>query len=229
MRRLRLATAIAAILCGLLAIAGSALANEFVAAPEASTRGGSGTEHVQEFNFGPLQIQCNAARSKGSASSTSLLVATHFSACSTIDHFGAQTLPLKTHFKGALALVYSDTGLVGLASAPAITIGAIKCTIVPFAEGPGSASGGAGAGKVEVDLVGASFSNVAVPTRKVKQFPTGVQHGLMIDNEIGEFQFRHSGSCAGFGSGEETGSYSGTLWDEGIGSNLEYVNGSGAE
>lgn len=229
MRRLRLAAATAAILCGLLAVAGSALANEFVVAPEASTRGGSGTEHEQEFNFGPFQIQCSAARSKGSASSTMLLVATRFSKCSTIDHFGAQTLPLKTHFKGPLGLLYSDTGFVGLASAPAITIGAIKCTIVPGEESSGSSSGGAGAGKIEVDLGGASFSNVTAPTRKLKQFPSGVQHGLTIDNEIEEIPFEYSGSCAGFGGGEETGSYSGTLWDEGVGGNLEFVGGSGEE
>jgi hypothetical protein len=229
MRRLRLAAATAAILCGLLALAGSALANEFVVAPEASTRGGSGTEHEQEFNFGPFQIQCSAARSKGSASSTTLLAAIRFSKCSTIDHFGEETLPLKTHFNGPVGLIYSDTGFVGLASSTTITIGSIRCTIALGKESGGSSSGGAGAGKVEVDLGGASFSNVAVPTRKLRQFPAGVEHGLTIDNEIEEIPFEYGGSCAGFGGGEETGSYSGTLWDEGVGGNLEFVGGSGEE
>jgi hypothetical protein len=225
MRRLGLATAIAAILCGLLATAGSAPANEFVAAPEALTRGGSGTEHEQEFNFGPFQIQCSAARSKGSASSTFLLVTTRFSKCATTDNFGGQALPLKTHFNGALGLLYGDTGFAGLASAPEITIGAIKCTILLGKESAGSSSGGAGAGKVEVDLGGASFSNVTVPTRRVKQFPTGLQNGLMIDNEIEGIPFEYSGSCASFGDGEETGSYFGTVWDEAAGGDLEFVGG----
>jgi hypothetical protein len=221
-----LATVIAAVLCGLLAIAGSALANEFVVAPKAPTRGGSGTEHEQEFNFGPFQIRCDAARSSGAALATSLSVLTRFSKCATTDHFGAQTLPLKTRFKGALALLYSDTGFVGLASAPQITIGGLKCTILL---GGGSSSGGAGAGKIEVDLGGASFANVSVPTRRVKQFPAGQQHGLMIDNEIEGLPFEYSGSCASFGDGEQTGSYSGTLWDEAPSGNLEFVGGSGEE
>lgn len=186
-----------------------------------TTRGGSGSAGKQQLALEPFTLQCSIAHTRGSASSTTLTVVVRLSRCTASAEESAVSEPAR--LTGPLVLSYDATNANATLQQPAtVDIPSLKCTIMLAAgelyngyEKGGSASGGAGAGKVIYP-----FFNLAIPTLNLRTFPTGVRNAVEIRNEQQGISYSFGRSCAALQSGDE-GVYSGATLQEVIGGNLE--------
>jgi hypothetical protein len=212
MRQVRFVIALAVVVGALAMTASAALANGFVVQrsgqpyTQLETKGGSGTAGEQQFSFGAITVRCDAAKSTGIATPEKVLDSVKFEKCAAEASIGGEEVALKAIFKGPVELGYTSEEGADLASGFAIQLKAIKCTIDVE---PGE------------DLEYAYLENEVVSSGKLKSFPSGLQHKLRFENELGGIAFHSEGQCEAFANGDD-GTYSGTLWDEVVGGDLAY-------
>jgi hypothetical protein len=212
MRQVRFVIALAVVVGALAMTASAALGNGFVVQrggqpyTQLETKGGSGTAGEQQFSFGAISVRCDAAKSTGIATPETVLDSVKFEKCTAAASFGAQKVALKAVFKGPVELGYTSDEDASLVSGFAIELKAIKCTIDVE---PGE------------DLEYVYPENEVVSSGKLKSFPSGLQHKLRFENELGGIVFHAEGECEEFAHGGD-GTYSGTLWDEAVGGDLAY-------
>jgi hypothetical protein len=216
--------ALAGALCLLACAAAPALADEFELRPIGEgvpTKGGSGTLGHQQFHLGPFQIYCATARSNGTASWNGVETLARFKGCYGTTEFAGETLYVPATIRQPVAISYlaMETGKPStvLAAPFEITFKELKCTITVSPAAPGSGTVGA-----------TEVFQVEVPTDKFKFFRSGFQLELELAGQAGGLQASFGGACGNVPATDE-GSYSGTMWESALNSNLLYREGQPAE
>jgi hypothetical protein len=210
----RIAVAGAALAFG--ACPASALADEFIAAPEAPLKVVSGTAGEQRFQLGPFTISCAAAKGSGAVTGPQTISAdVRFSHCEDSTQLGGETLSSPVSFVGRLGFVWTASGLTAIQRF-SIKVKAPRCVIVA---GHPESPGGAGVGKISV-VAGSSYAEELDSSRNLRLFPTGFQHKLAIETRAEQIEVNYEGACADFATSEE-GTYSGTFIGEAVRGDLE--------
>lgn len=219
MRQLKGALAVA-VAAGALALgATDALASEFVAdsggktVTAIDTKGKTGTEGKLRFGAGPYRITCEKATSQGYAEPNALFDSVKYASC--VDAAGpGQPKSLPAVVPSPVEFEYSPDGFARLLTPLTIEIKAFKCTfeIRPTEE--------------PVETVG--FVNEKAATAKLKQFPSGFQHRLLIENELEYLTASTTQECAEGNEGKN-GEGSGKAGLEGPAVVAAYVYGTLAD
>jgi hypothetical protein len=223
MRRLLLLLGVSAIVSAGSATAALASVSEFIATEGAqtgslTTKGASGTAGHQQLELGPFTVSCTKARTQGSVQdhATSILDTVKLSGCTTQGEFGGESVAVTAKVENPLELSYEGSnGGSELLAGVTIDVKAIKCSIHLS---PGSLFNGF----EQEEEVAIPFVNEAVSSRKLGIFPTGTQRKMSIVNRQVGIEYGFSGSCADLPAGEE-GIYSGTLSDEIVKGDLQFV------
>jgi len=190
-------------------------------------RGASGSFGDQELSLPPFSVFCAAARATGEPGPgyTQLHNDIKLSRCATAVRIGEQSVTVPAKVKSVIDLFYKGDGDSSLVNPVVVVIPALKCTIT-IAEGAqlqnaysGSLTG-KGAGKATLP-----YENITVPARDLRDFPTGFQHRLQIENDQVGLLYSFAGGCANLQPASQ-GSYSGSMVEEAIHGNFEFVPGS---
>lgn len=229
MRRVRVTLVAVAAICMPAFAVGVAQANQFIAKQGETTegefhvKGASGTEDPQVFELGETEVTCDRARETGTllAPNETLEGAIQFKRCSTEVHDGALTAQAKVTVKGPLLVAYGAEGGLNDESSLMLDIKALNCdlTLTQFAPGE------------------AQYVNETVSTRKLRTFPAGFQHKLVITGELAlSMSPTTPTSCPNFGAfgkgGKNKGAgngnvafYEGTVFEEAVGADLGFEEG----
>ena len=191
-------------------------------------RGSSGTEGAQTLDLPPFTVSCSVARSTGGPGPgyTQLRDDVKFSRCTTSVDAEGQNVTIPARVKGAMDLFHKGNGNAELVNPFEVLVPALKCTIA-IAEGSElhniyaePTGGGGGEGKAGAN----PFENIAVPTRNLNGFPSGVKHEIVVHNRLIGVSYSFSSGCSNLSPG--VGTYSGATVEEAVGGDLEFVPGS---
>ena len=229
MSYVRMALALVAAACATAAISAEALASQFIAARGAdetgafALKGASGTEGVQKFRLGGLEVRCSAlARGWLSAPGQDLDLSLAFKKCTTEVDDGLSRVPVKVKMKGAMQLQYSAAGDAWLLAPVTVDVKGLGCSfeLTAYEE----------EGYVEPGY--AQYTNEKYPTSKLKQFPSGFQHELGMSTNL-SVSALETGPCGPKGPGgegagknvQEPGDYEGAISVAASGANLGIEEG----
>jgi hypothetical protein len=234
MRHLRLTLGVAVSVCAFALAATPALAGEFVASRTGKTSSGE-VEAEQKFKFGPFKITCQKVSAKGAvAEGGSSTYATGIlpKKCLTSAFIGStkRQIFLATHWLTPLAIEYHANGFVETGGGELEEV-----------EGKAVIKGGSAELKVNTGKTSefeksechiswpeqtlpmkaikepegvfsyASYSNATRPKLVSKKFPDGLQHYIVISNELKNIKFELSGEpCEEWGKEEGSEGGAGT-------------------
>lgn len=191
-------------------------------------RGGSGTEGEQTLDLPPFTVSCAAAQVKGEPSPGYTMLRNYIklSRCSTTLGAGEQQLTVPAKVKDTIDAFYKGEGDSSWVDPVDVQIPSLKCTIV-IPEGAElrndyiASDAGSGAGKGPAS----PYEAVSVPTRNLRDFPSGYQQALeIIARQVG-LDYSFEGGCAGLEPAKQ-GSYSGTTVEEALDGDLRFLPGS---
>jgi hypothetical protein len=244
MRSVKMTFGLAAAVCALCVAAVPAMAHEFSfnianktisEATPAKIRGGS--EETQEFRLGAFTFTCEKTVVRGKATAPeqdTLYNEVKFSKCITylLPEKSHEKLPFTVRFKGPFDLRYhangfaesggeseSEVDLVNPGPVVATVVGT-KCLInYPPQTIPVKAEK-----KPLEEYSVAVFSPTEVASTKIKLFPSGFQHKLVITNVFTHLITEtEEGKCEEFNKTEsKTGYYKGSFTEEVIGGNVNF-------
>jgi hypothetical protein len=204
--------------------------------------------NTQSLKLGAFKIHCDKVRTKGavaSGSSKTFATSIWFSKCWTVYKLGAQEGRLATHLKTPLAIEYHANGFVETGSELAEVGGAavlkggeaeIKVNTGVTAElkksicmikWPEQTLPVKAEKKPELEYSEVSFSNQKTPSTRLKKFPDGFQHSIVVSNTlIGiKYEFEEE-KCEEYGKedGPEGGggTFTGTFPEVLAGGDFEY-------
>ena len=245
MRSVKMTFGLAAAVCALCVAAVPAMAHEFTfnianksisEATPAKLRGGSA--ETQEFRLGAFTFTCEKTVVRGKATAPeqdTLYNEVKFSGCITYLHpeKSNEKLPFKVKFNGPFDLLYhangfaesggeseSEVNLVNPGSVVATILGT-KCHI----EYPPQTIPVKAEKHPLEEFSSAVFSPTEVASSKIKQFPSGFQHQLVITNEFTKLftETEAEGKCEEFEKTEsKTGYYKGSFTEEVVGGNVDF-------
>jgi hypothetical protein len=212
MSRFRITLGLIVALAALAVGASSALAGEFVASKEGKTVGT--TEEEQLLVFGPVKIKCVKTKAVGhvaAGSSSTYATSITFNKCLTHAILGEHEIFLGTQFKTPVAIQYHANGFVETGSE------------LEEVGGQAVLSGGEAELKVNIgrtkefgrseckihwpeqtiplkaithpeeEFSEATYTNESTPHMVNKSFPEGIQHAILISNEIRGIHFEFEG------------------------------------
>jgi hypothetical protein len=209
-------------------------------------------EYTQKFKFGGFTILCKKgithAKTPAEGApvwSTSQTYATEvkFGECGTVAHFGPNAGLLRTQFNGGLPVkfLWHVNGFAELGSeetASEVEVGGGTTTFTIAGKickigWPAQTVPAVAEKKPAGEYSAAVYSNTEVPVEgtKLKKFPSGFQHRLIIANEFKGMKYTYEeGQCMGEGGFEEefkgaeakSGLFIGTFEEEVVGGNLGF-------
>jgi hypothetical protein len=244
MRSVKMTFGLAAAVCALCVAAVPAMAHEFTfnianktISEETPARIKGGSEETQEFRLGQFTFTCEKTQVVGKVTgpeSATLYNEVKFSKCITYLHPEKSTekLPFQVRFKNAFDLLYhangfaesggeseSEVNLVNPGDVVA-TVAGTKCLInYPPQTIPVRAV------KYPLEeFSSAVFSPIEVASSKIKAFPSGFQHKLVITNTFTHLITEtEEGKCSEFEHAEsKTGYYKGSFTEEVVGGNVNF-------
>jgi hypothetical protein len=187
-------------------------------------RGASGTEGEQTLYLAPFTVACQAARVSGEPAPGYFMLRNYIklSRCTTTVSAGEETLTLPAKVNEAIDAFYKGDGTSSWVNPVNVTIPSLKCTI-EIAEGARlhNATTGTGGGSAKVPYV-----PLTVPNRNLREFPSGYQKRLEIDNHQVGLSYSFAGGCANLQPPSQPGEYVGKTVEEASGGNLEFVPGA---
>jgi hypothetical protein len=222
MRHFRLTLGLAASVCAFALAASPALAGEFIASNTGKTHGA--TESEQQFKLGAIKIKCFKASAKGAVvagSSSTYATSIKFAKCLTVAKVGSHEIFLTTKFLTPLVVEYHANGFVETGSE------------IVEVEGTAKLAGGTAEIKVntgktiefeksechikwpeqtipvkavkhpEETFSAAAYTNASQSHLVNKNFPTGIQNYIVIENAFKGIKFEYEGEpCEEWGKEE---------------------------
>jgi hypothetical protein len=221
MRHLKLTLGVAVSVCAFALAATPALAGEFVASNTGKVAGAE--ENLQEFKFGSVKMKCFHVKANGevaAGSSTTYTAAIKFTKCLTGAKIGRHEIFLATHWLTPLTVTYHNNGFVETGATAEVKINMAKTEEFEKSEchiklAPQTIPVRA-IKNPEETFEEASYTNTSRSHNVSKNFPTGIQNGIVIHNEFRGIHFEYEGEpCEEWGreegpegnAGQFTGSF----------------------